>query len=106
MEVHVAKFTVSTKADKNAAAVNTALEVIDEGCSREVLVALATQTVVIRWQNMVRKNDIPPTASIRLADFAPGVRHAASAVPISEQVKTLSSEERGKLLELLKGMQQ
>lgn len=101
----MAKFTVSTKADKNAAAVNTALEVIDEGCSRETLVALATQTVVIRWQNMARKQGIPPTASIKLADFAPGVRHAAAQQPISEQVKSLSVEERSKLLELLKGMQ-
>lgn len=101
----MAKFTVSTKPSKDGAAKNTVLEVIDEGCERSVLVALATQTAVIRWQNMARKQGIPDSASIKLADFAPGMRHAAAVVPISEQVKTLSMEERSKLLELLKGMQ-
>lgn len=105
----MAKFTVSTKADKNAAAKNTVLEVIDEGCSREILVALATQTVVIRAQNMWRKNGIPDTAQIKLADYAPGVRHAAAPQPmtaeqIAEKAKS-DSEFRAKLLAQLKDMQ-
>lgn len=82
----MAKFTVSTKPTKGGIAQNTVLEVIDEGCSREVLVALATQTAVIRRQNHWRKHGIPQADSIALADFAPGKRQAVLGMTQAELV--------------------
>ena len=83
----MAKFTVSTKPNKSGAAQQTVLEVVDEGCPRETLVALATQTVVIRWQAWARKHGIPANASIKLADYVPGVRHASVQISPLERAK-------------------
>ncbi len=76
----MAKFTVATKPSAKGISQNTVLEVLDEGCPREVLVALATQTAVIRRQNYWRKHGIPATDSISLADFAPGKRQVLAGM--------------------------
>ena len=88
----MAKFTVATKQKQGAATVSTVLEVIDEGCSREVLVALATQTAVIRRQNFWRKHGIPTEDSIKLTDFAPGKRQLVAGMTKEELVAKAKSD--------------
>ena len=82
----MAKFTVSTKPTKTGAAVNTVVEVIDEGCERSVLVALATQAAVIKAQGSWRKHGIPPSYTIKLADMAPGKRIAVAGGMTREEL--------------------
>lgn len=95
------KFNVSTKKNKAASAVVTALEVIEDA-TPEVNKALARQSVVIRWQAWARKNGIPTTASIKTSDYAPGMRHAAPT--LAESVAVLTPEQRAALIKQLQDM--
>lgn len=87
------KFTVSTKKDKTAAAQNTVLEITDsDTVSREVLLGLALQTVVIKRQGFWRKNGIPATDSIKIADMAVGVRQAGATMSPDEVLAKAKSD--------------
>ena len=96
----MSSFTVSTKKDKNAVAVNTALT-IEDG-SPEVIKALAYQALVVKWQAWARKHGIPATASIKMDDFAPGTRHGGPT--LQEAVKVLTPAERAALIAQLQAM--
>lgn len=96
-------FTVSTKPSKDGEEVKTVLT-IDTDCPTEVLLALAIQSAVIKWQGHARKHGIPATATIKLADLAPGRRMAAGPMSkdqILAQAKVMSKEERAALLAAL-----
>ncbi len=100
----MAKFTVSTKPNKGSEAINTIVEVETDSASREVLVALALQSAIIKRQAYWRKHGIPATDSFSLKDYAPGTRHAAPAQMSKEDIaaKAKSDPEfRKQLLEML-----
>lgn len=99
----MATFKVSTKANKDAAPVVTVLTV-DTNCDRSIVDALAMQALVVKWQGHARKNGIPETASIKMADYAPGTRHAAGPVDVKAEIAKLGPDERKALLEQLKAM--
>ena len=94
-------FTVSTKQDKDSAAVSTKLEIDWEGASVDDLKAIAAQGIVIKWQASARKNGIPSEAKIRAVDFKPNTRVVAPPQTIDQLITKLSAEERAKLLEKL-----
>lgn len=75
----VRTFTISTRSEKGAAVQKTTLTV-DCDCDREILVGLALQSLVIKRQGVWRKNGIPATESIKMADHAPGTRHAGESI--------------------------
>jgi hypothetical protein len=87
-------FTISTRANKDGDAQNTALTIDLNGCSEDVAVALAIQSAVIKWQGHARKHGIPERATIKLADLAPGRRMQAVAVPMTgaEMVKKMKTD--------------
>jgi hypothetical protein len=68
----MATFTVSTKVNKDAKAIATALTLVFD--NPEVERTLATQQAVVRWQQHARKNGIPATAVLKLSDLAAGLR--------------------------------
>lgn len=96
------KFTVSTKPSKTGAAINTVLEVLDNDTPREVLVALAVQSAVIKRQAHWRKHGIPATDSINLADFAPGKRQ--SVAPLTKEQMLAQAKADPKFMEELKAL--
>ena len=95
-------FTVTTRPAKDKPEVKTSLTVITEGVKPEVVMALAMQALVVKWQGHARKHGIPAAASINMADFAPGTRHAAPS--LQQSVAALSAEERAKLIAQLQAM--
>ena len=95
-------FTVSTRPAKGKPEAKTSLTVITEGVKPEVVMSLAMQALVVKWQGHARKHGIPATASINMADFAPGTRHAAPT--LEQAVHSLSAEERAKLIAQLQAM--
>ena len=88
----VKTFKVSTKADKNAAEVETVLSIDLNGCSEDVAVALAIQALVVKWQGHARKHGIPEKATVKMADMAPGKR--LSAAPMTPE-EVLAGVARG-----------
>lgn len=86
------KFTVSTKPTKNGAAQQTVLEVVDENTSRDILLALAVQSVVIKRQSYWRKHGIPATDSINLKDYAPGTRQQAAPLTKEQMIEMAKND--------------
>ena len=99
----MATFKVSTRKDKTSAEVITALT-INMNATPEVRDALAMQALVVKVQGQWRKHGIPAAASINMADFAPGTRHAAPVQSPLELAQAMSPEERAKYIEQLKAM--
>ncbi len=91
----MATFTVSTKANKDAQAINTKLTVIMG--SQATLEALALQALVVKVQGVWRKNGIPTEATIKMDDYAPGTRHGGT-INVFEAVKTMTPEQRAALI--------
>lgn len=94
-------FTVSTRPAKGKPEVKTSLT-INMDATPEVRDALALQALVVKWQGHARKHGIPVTATINMADYAPGTRHAGPT--LEQAVKTLTAEERAKLIAQLQAM--
>jgi hypothetical protein len=97
----MATFKVSTKPDKDSAAVQTSLTIDFEGVSEEILREIATSAIVIKWQGQVRKNGIPASATIRALDYRPGTRIQSGPVSfaqLSELVTRMTAEEKAVLL--------
>lgn len=87
-------FKVSTKADKTAAAKETVVTIVYDNATAER--ALATQAAIIRAQAGWRKNGIPAEATIKMSENMPGTR--AAPVSLQDAVKSLSPEEKAKLI--------
>lgn len=91
-------FKVSTKKDKGSNAVETLVNVIYDSAPAER--ALATQALIVKAQSVWRKNGIPAECTIRVSEYAPGTRHGGVVNPL-EVAKTMSKEDRAKLIEEL-----
>lgn len=92
---------VSTKKDKNSAAVVTNLTVT--GGSPATWQALGTQALVVKLQGNWRKNGIPAEFTCNVDEYAPGTRHGGTIDPV-ELAKQMSPEDRAALIEKLKAM--
>ena len=92
---------VSTKKDKNAAAVVTNLTIT--GGSPATWQALGMQALVVKLQGNWRKNGIPADFSCNVDEYAPGTRHAGTVDPV-EAYKAMTPEQRTEYLARLKAM--
>ena len=95
------KIKVSTKQDKNAKAVETVATIIFD--DKEAERALAVQALVVKAQSVWRRNGIPAECELRMSEFAPGTRHASVVDPLAA-AKSMSPEERQKLIDALLSM--
>ena len=87
-------FTVSTRPSKGKPEVKTSLTVITEGVKPDVVMALAMQALVVKWQGHARKHGIPAELTINMADYAPGTRHAAAPVDPKAAYAAMTPEQR------------
>lgn len=95
---------VKTKPDARAAAIETALTIDWEGMEREDLIALASQTLVIKLQGAWRNNGIPAGEhTVKAVDHKAGVRAPRKPTDVFAAVGKMSADERAKLLALLQG---
>ena len=94
-------FKVSTKKDKNAAEVETLVTVIYDNPTAER--ALATQALIVKAQGGWRKNGIPASITLKMSEYAPGTRHAATVDPLTA-AKSMTPEERARLIAELKAL--
>lgn len=69
-------FKVSTKKDKEAIAVTTALEIDWAGCDEEMLRRFAAQALIVKLQSQWRRAEtgIPSAAKVKAVEHAPGSR--------------------------------
>lgn len=88
--------TVSTKADKNATAVDTALTLNWEGMTEDDLRALAQQALVVKLQGQWRKNGIPTEATVNVVDHKVGTR--AARQPGKVDINALTPEQKAELI--------
>lgn len=88
---------VSTKKDKNSAAVVTNLTIT--GGSAATWQALGMQALVVKLQGTWRKNGIPAEFTCNVDEYAPGTRHAGSV-----DYTALTAEERKALIEKLQAI--
>ena len=93
---------VSTKPDADSPAKQTALSIEWDGCTPEVIRAMAQQALVVKLQGSWRKKGIPAQASVKASDFAPGTRH--SGMTLEQAVTNLSAEERAALIQKLQAL--
>ena len=94
MEYTMPTFTVSTRPAKGKPEVKTSLTVITEGVKPDVVMALAMQALVVKWQGHARKHGIPAAASISMSDYAPGTRHSAGPIDPVAAYKAMTPEQR------------
>lgn len=93
---------VSTKPEASAASVETALTINWDGMEQSDIIALAAQSLIIKWQGRVRKEGVIPTeASINAVDHKIGVRAPRGPVNLVAAFGKLSPEERAAMLEKL-----
>lgn len=95
--------TIATKVNKDAEPVNTVLTFNWDGMSEDDLKALAQQALIVKLQSGYRKNGIPETATINVAEHKVGTRAPRAPVDIFAKVGQMSAEEKAKLLALLAG---
>ena len=95
---NIATLSVKTKADARAEAVETALTIDYTNMTREDLIALAQQTIVIKLQGGWRKNGIPTELSVDAADHKVGARAPRKPADIATLIGKLSPEEKAALL--------
>lgn len=98
----MATFTVSTKSNAAAVAKATVITVIYDNPEAER--ALATQALVVKAQGGWRKHGIPATTTIKLSEYAPGMRHAAAPVDPREAYKAMTPAEQKQFLADLAAM--
>jgi len=91
------KFTVSTKKDKGAAAINTAVTINWDGATEDTIKGLAVQALIVKVQGAWRKHGIPAQATINVKDYAPGMRHPAQ-VDVFAAAKELTPEQKKALI--------
>lgn len=91
--------TVSTKASKDAEAVETNLTLDWEGMSEDDLRALAQQALIVKLQGGWRKNGIPTEATVKVADHKVGTRAPRQAKSIN--IDDMTPEQRRALAEKL-----
>lgn len=91
-------FTISTRKSAGAAEQKTVVSLNWDGASDATIKALARQALIVKWQGHARKHGIPERATIKVADHAPGVRHAAGPVNVFEAAKGLTAEEKQRLI--------
>jgi hypothetical protein len=103
-EFQMSTFTVSTKADKTKDAVQTKLTINWDGCSQELVKAMATQALVVKLQGGWRKNGIPKEVTVKAVEHAPGTRHVQGPVSIDQLVTQMSPEEKKALIAKLSAM--
>lgn len=90
---------ISTKLNKGAVAQTTNLTIV--GGSPETWKALGMQALVVKLQGKFRSDEvIPAEFTVNVDEWAPGSRHGGS-VNVFEVAKTLSADDRAKLLAML-----
>ena len=93
--------TVDTRPAAGAEAVTTNLTIDWDGMTEEDTRALAQQALIVKLQSGWRKNGIPPEITVKAADHKVGVRGPRTKADLMTQVKSLSAEDKAKLLALL-----
>jgi hypothetical protein len=90
---------VSTKVEAGAASIETNLTVNWDGMEQSDILALAAQSLIIKWQGRVRKEgEIPTEASINAVDHKIGVRAPRGPVNLVSAFEKLSPDERAAML--------
>lgn len=91
--------TVSTKANKDADAIDTRLTLNWEGMTEADLRALAQQALIVKLQGGWRKNGIPTEATVNVADHKVGTRAPKTAKELD--VNALTPEQKQALIDKL-----
>ena len=95
---------VKTRAHARGEVVETALTIDWDGMTQEDLIALASQTLVIKLQGAWRNGTIPAGEhSVKAVDHKVGVRAPRKPTDIFAAAAKMSPEERAKLLAMLQG---
>lgn len=93
---------VSTKIDARADAQKTALTLDWEGMTDEDIRALAEQALVVKLQGKWRNaKAIPSEAEVKVVEHKIGTRSPRQPVNVLDAVKSMSAEDKAKLLALL-----
>ena len=100
-QTNITETTIHTKADKDSAAVETALRIDWEGMTVADLRAMAQQAMIVKLQASYRRNGIPDKATIKAADYKVGTRVAAKKDPVAA-INKLSDADKAKVLEMLR----
>lgn len=88
---------VTTKLNKDAAAVETNLSINWDGITTDQLKAGYTSFMVVKLQGQWRnKESIPTELTVKAVDYVPGTR--APAMSLQDAIKALTPEEKAKLL--------
>ena len=85
---------VSTKLDARGDKSQTALTINWEGMSREDLIALATQPIVIKLQAAWRRaGSVPGSLEIKATDYKIGTRNSAPSMTLDQMLAKLTPDE-------------
>lgn len=95
---NIATVEVKTKADARSEAVTTQLEIDWTNMTREDLIALAQQTLVIKLQGGWRKNGIPAECKVDATEHKVGARAPRKPADLAVMIGKLSAEEKAALL--------
>lgn len=93
------RVSVSTKADKAADSVKTALIIDWTGCTVEEIQAMAQQALVVKLQSGWRKNGIPENVTVKASEHKVGLRTPGKSM--LEKIATLTPEQKAELLKAL-----
>ena len=91
--------SISTKANKDSEAVDTALTLNWEGMTEDDLRALAQQALIVKLQANWRKNSIPSEATVNVVDHKVGTRAPRTAKELD--IGSLTAEQKQALVEKL-----
>jgi len=95
---NITKTELSTKENKDAAAVKTDLTLDWTGMELEDLQALAQQSIVIKIQGQWRKNGIPADVTVLAADHKVGTRAVRQVADVNTLVARMTPEQRQELV--------
>jgi hypothetical protein len=101
-QTNKAALEITTKANKDSAAITTNLTIDWEGMTEGDLKELAQQALVVKLQSAWRKNGIPEgDLTVKAVDHKVGVRAPRVKLTIEQQIAQLPAEQRAALIAAL-----
>jgi hypothetical protein len=92
---------VQTRPEAGKEAVTTNLTIDWEGMTEDDLRALAQQSLIVKLQGQWRRGVIPTELTVKAIEHKVGVRGPRTKADLMTQVKSLSAEDKARLLALL-----
>jgi hypothetical protein len=92
---------VQTRPQAGKEAVTTNLTIDWDGMTEDDLRALAQQSLIVKLQGQWRRDVIPTELTVKAIEHKVGVRGPRTKADLMTQVKSLSAEDKARLLALL-----